>query len=130
MVCALLLVGCSVTVIRPPSAGAFMEKSEDKFVKDVSFSLNLSDCWLDSIGCNQESEKNVKKEEKEDWSYKREEYPFAFFNAFINSSLVHPKLSLSSFNIESANFFNTESSFFSLDDNGLFDGVVDEVQVG
>lgn len=82
MVYALLLVGCSVTVIRPPSAGAFMEKSEDKFVKDVSFSLNLSDCWLDSIGCNQKSEKNVKKEEKEDWSYKREEFPFAFFLEF------------------------------------------------
>ena len=50
-VAMLMYAGCSVTVIRPPSAGAFMEKSEDKFVKDVSFSLNLSDCWLDSIGC-------------------------------------------------------------------------------
>ena len=64
MVCALLLAGCSVTVIRPPSAGAFMEKSEDKFVKDVSFSLNLSDCWLDSIGCNQKSEKKCEKRRK------------------------------------------------------------------
>ena len=53
----LVLAGCSVTVIRPPSAGAFMEKSEDKFVKDISISLKLSDCWLDSIGCEQKAEK-------------------------------------------------------------------------
>ena len=82
---ALLLAGCSVTVIHPPSAASFMEKSEDRFVKDLSVSLKLNDCWLDSIGCVQKSEKNVKKEENEDWSYKRAEFPLDFSLEFQKS---------------------------------------------
>ena len=34
---AMMLAGCSVTVIHPPSAAAFMEKSEDAFLTNVSF---------------------------------------------------------------------------------------------
>ena len=30
-----MLTGCSVSVIHPPSASAFMEKSEDAFLTDV-----------------------------------------------------------------------------------------------
>ena len=32
-----MLAGCSVAVIHPPSAAAFMEKSEDAFLTNVSF---------------------------------------------------------------------------------------------
>ena len=35
-----MLTGCSVSVIHPPSASAFMEKSEDAFLTDVSFSAS------------------------------------------------------------------------------------------
>ena len=37
--CSLLLAGCSVSVIRPPSASAFMEKKEDKGIVNISGSF-------------------------------------------------------------------------------------------
>ena len=43
MVCALLLAGCSVAIIRPPSAASFMENSHGDFVKDISASAYWGD---------------------------------------------------------------------------------------
>lgn len=81
---ALVLSGCSITVIHPPSAAAFMEKSEDRFVKDASFALRLDDCYLDACG-TLVADKDVKKEQKEDWSYKKAEFPIDFSLEFQKS---------------------------------------------
>lgn len=83
---AVMLAGCSVTVIRPPSAAAFMEKSEDKFVKDISVALHLNDCYWKDGGCQKiEADKSLKKEKNEEWSYKDNEYPFDYILEFQKS---------------------------------------------
>ena len=46
MVCALLLAGCSVAIIHPPSAATFMEKNEDDFVMGASASFFFSEILL------------------------------------------------------------------------------------
>ncbi|WP_297698211.1 hypothetical protein [uncultured Fibrobacter sp.] len=79
-VCTLLLVGCSVAIIRPPSAASFMEKSEDAFVKDISASAY----WGDLTLVEEHVAKGVKTLEHSDEWYKdhyyatREEWPFDF----------------------------------------------------
>lgn len=71
-VCALLFVGCSVAIIHPPSAATFMEKSEDAFLTNVSFSAS----WGENLDRGNglyiaEGVKEVERSErwKEDWYY-------------------------------------------------------------
>lgn len=80
IVYALLFVGCSVAIIHPPSTSAFMEKSENAFVRDISASV----IWGDLALVQEQTAKGVKKlEQSDDW-YKdhyyddREEWPLVF----------------------------------------------------
>lgn len=38
-----MLTGCSVAIIHPPSASAFMEKSESSFIGNASLTVTLGD---------------------------------------------------------------------------------------
>ena len=38
-----MLTGCSVAIIHPPSASAFMEKSEESFVRNASLTVTVGD---------------------------------------------------------------------------------------
>ena len=78
-VCALLFVGCSVSVIRPPSASAFMEKKEDKGIVNISGSF----FWGDLIGdegkfvYKRKGAKTVEQSEdwhEEGWGYRDDEW--------------------------------------------------------
>lgn len=76
-----VLTGCSVSVIHPPSASAFMEKSEDAFLTDVSFSAS----WGENLNKGNglyvaEGVKEVERSErwKEDWYYVDMEWPVQF----------------------------------------------------
>ena len=69
---AAMLAGCSVAVIHPPSAAAFMEKSEDAFLTNVSFYAY----WGENLNKKNglyiaEAVKEVERSErwKEDWYY-------------------------------------------------------------
>ena len=75
--CSLLLAGCSVSTIHPPSASAFMEKSEDAFLTNVSFSAS----WGENLNREKglyvaEGVKEVDRSEKwkEDWHYVDKEW--------------------------------------------------------
>lgn len=70
MVCALLLAGCSVAIIRPPSAASFMEKSDGDFVKDISASAY----WGDLTFVGEHVAEGVKTLERSDEWYKTHNY--------------------------------------------------------
>lgn len=79
-VCTLLLAGCSVAIIRPPSAASFMEKNDGEFVKDISASAY----WGDLTFVGEHVAEGVKTLERSDEWYKthyyanRVEWPFDF----------------------------------------------------
>ena len=71
--CSLLLAGCSVAIIHPPSAATFMEKSDGAFLKSGS----VSAYWGELIFSNKEAlpKHKIKQEVHEDWYYYEEENP-------------------------------------------------------
>ena len=78
-VCALLLAGCSVAIIHPPSAASFMEKSEDDFVMGASASFFFGDLVDDEMGVDYVAD-GIKEVERSDgwydeWYYKSKEWP-------------------------------------------------------
>ena len=81
LIVAAMLAGCSVAIIHPPSAASFMEKSEDAFLTDVSFSAY----WGENLNKGNglyvaEGVKEVERSErwKEDWYYVDMEWPVQF----------------------------------------------------
>ena len=77
---AMMLAGCSVAIIHPPSAATFMEKSEDSFVKDFS----IYAIWGDLAFVGEHVADDIKKlEHSKEWYdkyhyYTHEEWPVDF----------------------------------------------------
>ena len=75
----LVLSGCSVTIIHPPSAASFMEKNEDELVSNVVGFVTLGDRVNFRSG-NLYIAEGVKEVEHsnewhEDWAYRSIEWP-------------------------------------------------------
>ena len=72
--CSLLLAGCSVAIIHPPSAATFMEKSDGAFFLK---SGSVSAYWGNLILSNKEPlpKYEIKQEVNEDWYYYENEIP-------------------------------------------------------
>lgn len=75
----LVLSGCSVTIIHPPSAASFMEKNEDELVSNVVGFVTLGDRVNFRSG-NLYIAEGVKEVEHsnewhEDWAYRSFEWP-------------------------------------------------------
>lgn len=77
--CSLLLAGCSVAIIHPPSAATFMEKSEDDFVMGASASFFFGDLVDDEMGVDYIADGIKEVERSDDWNdewyYKSKEWP-------------------------------------------------------
>ena len=78
-VCALLLAGCSVAIIHPPSAATFMEKSDGDYVMGASASAFFGDLVDDEAGVDYVAD-GIKEVERSDgwndeWYYKNKEWP-------------------------------------------------------
>ena len=90
---AAMLAGCSVSTIHPPSASAFMEKSEDAFLTNVSFSAY----WGENLNKKNglyvaEGVKEVERSErwKEDWYYVDMEW-YIQFHGSLQKNIGHFK---------------------------------------
>ena len=76
---AMMLAGCSVAIIHPPSAATFMEKSDGNFVANASVSAFFGDLVDDELYVNYVAD-GVKEVERSDdwhdeWYYKNKEWP-------------------------------------------------------
>ncbi|SHL24485.1 hypothetical protein [Fibrobacter sp. UWH4] len=78
-VCTLLLVGCSVAIIHPPSAATFMEKSDGDYVMGASASAFFGDLVDDEAGVDYVADGIKEVERSDDWNdewyYKSKEWP-------------------------------------------------------
>ena len=78
-VCALLLAGCSVAIIHPPSAATFMDKRDDYFVMGASASFFFGDLVDDEMGVDYVADGIKEVERSDDWNdewyYKSKEWP-------------------------------------------------------
>ena len=79
LIASLLLMGCSVAIIHPPSASAFMEKKDGDFVTDASVSAFWGDLVNDEMGVDYIAdgvkEIEVSDEWHDEWYYKNKEWP-------------------------------------------------------
>ena len=79
LITALVMVGCSVAIIHPPSAATFMEKSDENFVADASVSAFFGDLVDDESHVNYVADgvKEVERSEgwHDEWYYKNKEWP-------------------------------------------------------
>ena len=94
----LVLAGCSVAIIHPPSAATFMEKRDGAFLKGGS----VSAYWGDLVSSNKEPlpKHEIKQEVNEDWYYYENEIPvqvdislqrsFGFFKYGVGLDFVTP----------------------------------------
>jgi hypothetical protein len=71
----MMLAGCGVSSIHPPSAATFMEKSDGAFLKSVSGSLYWGDLAYGDLGVDFVPNKEIKKEVNDDWAYVEREVP-------------------------------------------------------
>ena len=77
-VCTLLLAGCSVAIIHPPSAATFMEKSDGDYVMGASASAFFGDLVDDEAGVDYVAD-GIKEVERsvdwhDEWYYRNEEW--------------------------------------------------------
>ena len=75
---AVMLAGCSVAIIHPPSASAFMEKSESSFIGNASLTVTLGDIAYGKKDEFYIAREKVGRIENEDWSYSAAEWPIEF----------------------------------------------------
>ena len=79
LIVTVMLAGCSVAIIHPPSAATFMEKSDGNFVANASVSAFFGDLVDDELYVNYVAD-GVKEVERSDdwhdeWYYKNKEWP-------------------------------------------------------
>ncbi|WP_290761137.1 hypothetical protein [Fibrobacter sp. UBA4297] len=75
---AAMLAGCSVAIIHPPSASAFMEKSKSSFIGNASLTVTLGDIAYGKKDEFYIAREKVGRIENEDWSYSAAEWPIEF----------------------------------------------------